>query len=218
MAKFPEPPPAEVLAAIGPDIRALPAGTAIGRIYRSGGPHPATWDGFRRWGPTGSRFDHHLPDATGAPRAQERGILYGAPRLTPAANALAICAAEVFQDGRVIDTRRGDPAFVVFATRRELRLLDLTGFWPLRAGASQALAAGRRDRARRWSVACHAAFPTIDGLLYRASMGGGEPAVALYERAADALPAAPLVHRLLADPLLRARVARAAAVTGYALV
>ena len=218
MAKFPEPPPANVLAAVTPDVRLLPAGTAIGRIYRTGGPHPTTWDGFRYWGPTGSRFDHHLPDAAGAPCGQDRGILYGAARLAPAVNVLAVCAAEVFQEGRVIDTRRGHPAFVVFATRRALRLLDLTGFWPLRAGASQAVATGRRDRARRWSQACHAAYPQVDGLLYRASMGGGEPALALYERAAGALPEAPVVHRLLADPLLRDRVARAAAVTGYALV
>lgn len=46
------------------DVRTLPAGTTFGRIYDAGGAHPSRWHEFRRFGPTGSRFDHH-PEPSG---------------------------------------------------------------------------------------------------------------------------------------------------------
>ncbi len=60
MPKFPEPPPAAALAAIPPDIRALPEGTRLWRIYFQGGEHPTAWNAFRHFGPGSSRFDHQL--------------------------------------------------------------------------------------------------------------------------------------------------------------
>ena len=46
----------------------------------------------------------------------------------------------------------------------------------------------------------------------------GEAAVALYERAQRALPAAPVFHRALTDPVLQVVLENAALDLGYALV
>jgi hypothetical protein len=196
LPKFPEPPAPAALAVRAPAVvHALPEGSLLFRIYFRGGRHPTLWNRFRFFGPTGARFDHHLPGPDGQPCLQARGILYAAAHGPT-------CVAEVFQDGRVIDRERGMPWLVGFAASRTLSLLDLTGTWTTRAGASTAMASGQRARARRWSAAIHAAFPTIDGLLYPSSMHGHAPALALYERAQDALPALPSFHRALSDPAL----------------
>jgi hypothetical protein len=198
MAKFPEPPPADVLAALGPDIHVAPLGTRLWRIYFSAGAHPVAWNTFRYFGPTTSRFDHHLP-----PRAeQDRGILYGAMYGDTT-------FAEVFRETRVIDRRRGAPWLVAFDLGRPVSLLDLTGSWPTSAGASMAINPGQRPRARRWSQQIYEAYPDIEGVWYASSMDGNRPAVALYERALDAMPRRPAFHRALADPVLDAIVMRA---------
>jgi hypothetical protein len=216
MAKLPEPPSVADLIAIGPEIVRLPEGTAMARLFFRGGAHPVSWDAFRFWGPGSSRFDHHLPGAKGEARVQDRGILYAAGDGEP--SALAVCIAEVFQATRSIDLHDRTPWFATFRTARELALLDLRRLWPTRAGASAAIASGPKARARRWSQRIYDAYPEIDGLLYPSSMGGNADAVALYERARDALPAAPAFHRPLADPSLRAPLFAAARAIRYAIV
>ena len=58
MPKFPEP---AGLERIPPLWCELPAGSLVWRLYSRGGRHPATWDGFRTYGPIPTaRFDHHL--------------------------------------------------------------------------------------------------------------------------------------------------------------
>src|SRR5271170_3478453 len=100
MAKLPEPPdPLGVPAA----IKTLKRGTTLWRIYFAGGAHPATWGGFRFYGPTNARFDHHARP----PSVQARGIIY-------AASDLVTCLAEVFQATRVIERASGDPWIVGF--------------------------------------------------------------------------------------------------------
>lgn len=211
MAKFPEPPPVATLAALGPELCVLPAGTVIWRLYFAGGAHPTTWSQLRTWGPTDARFDAHPPP----PRNHvEHAILYGA--FGPV--AAVTCLAEVFQATRVVERSRRSPAWVAFEITAPLRLLDLTGAWPTRAGASMAIASGPRPRARRWSQAIHAAFPEVDGLLYGSSMFGNAPCVALYERAAPAIPGRPVFHRLLSDPAMLMRLKNACRAVGYALV
>lgn len=159
----------------------LPAGTPLRRVYCQGPPHGRQWQAFRCYGPLpGARFDHH----EGPPRAQTRGILYGAPET-------ATCLAEVFQQTRTINRSRRSPFLVVFELTRDVTLLDLCGEWPTRAGASQVINSGPRDRARAWSASVYDAYPVIEGLLYRSSMRGGARAVALYDRAQDALPSHP---------------------------
>ena len=60
---------------------------------------------------------------------------------------------------------------------------------------------GRRDHARNWSRAIYEEYgDAVEGLYYGSSMHGGKPAIALYERAADAIPEAPEFHRALNDP------------------
>jgi hypothetical protein len=205
--KFPEPPSGESLAAIPPEVKALPAGTVLWRVYFRGGRHPSFWSNFRSFGPTRSRFDHHLPP----PRPQERSILYAA---TEGPTALA----EVFQDTRLIDRSARAPWLVGFALTRRLPLLDLTGEWPTRAGASMVLSSGARPRAQRWSRSIYAAYAEIAGLYYPSSMHANVPSVALYERAVAALAPAPVFHRPLLDPALLPVLRRVALAIGYGLV
>ena len=203
MAKFPEPP--DPLLAMA-EMVTLGPGTPLCRIYFRGGSHATTWCQFRFFGPTQARFDHHDPP----PRVQAKGILY-------AARSPGTCLAEVFQATRVVDRKARDPWLAIFNLTRPLVLLNLTGTWPTAAGASMALSSGPRPRARRWSQAIYAAYPSVEGLLYCSSMHANQPAVALFERAQHALPSAPAFHRALADPGLFLRINAAAAALGYQL-
>lgn len=207
MPKFPEPPAAAELASLAPEWKKLPKATLLFRLYFRGGRHPSSWNGWRSYGPTSSRFDHHLPP----PRPQERAILY-------CATQGPTCLAEVFQDTRTVDRLGRDPWLVAFQLARPVQLLDLTGSWPTRAGASMAINTGPRPRARRWSQAIYEAYSAAEGLLYASSMFANRPAVALYERAGSALPLFPSFHRPLSDPALLEVLRHAARQLGYGLV
>lgn len=207
MTKFPEPPSAGALAKIAPEWRELPPGTVLWRLYVRGGRHPTFWNTFRSFGPTAGRFDPHLPP----PHAQERSVLY-------AAELGAACVAEVFQDTRVIDRGARDPWLVGFALQSPVVLLDLTGSWPTRAGASMAIGSGPRPRAQRWSRAVYEAYPDAQGVYYASSMYRSSPVVALYERAVPGLPPSPMFHRPLNDPALLPVLKRVARDIGYGLV
>ncbi len=213
MAKFPDPPPPNRLARTPPERVVLESGTLLWRVYFRGGPYPGVWNAMRDFGPTMARFDHHLMDKDGRPHQQARKILY-------AALDGVTCLAEVFQRTRLIDRHAHDPWLVGFALDRSLELLDLTGTWPTRAGASMALNTGPRPRARRWSQAIHAAYSGMHGLYYPSSMNANRPAVVLYERAeiAGVLPTRPMFHRALADPALFTLLRNTAIDLGYRLV
>jgi hypothetical protein len=208
VAKFPEPPaPRDLAIPSGAELRPLPAGTSLWRVYFRGGPHGSAWDRFRHFGPTTARFDHHEPP----PHMQSRGILY-------AATHGPTCLAEVYQNTRVIDLRRRAPWLVELELTRDVVLLDLTSRWVTRAGASAAIASGSRPRARRWSQVIYEALPTLDGLFYASSMDPQGTAVALWERARNAVPAHPRTHRALADPTLLSAMRAAARAFGYDLI
>ena len=204
MAKLPNPPAEAQLARLGPRIKALPAGTELWRIYFRSGNHHGTWEGFRFFGSVDARFDHHVPP----PHHQSRGVIYGATEIKT-------CVAEVFQAKRVLDRRRDDPWLVGFRFGRDVLLHDLTGTWPTAARASMAINTGPRVRAQKWSRAIYEGYPDVEGLWYCSSMNANCPAVLLYERAEDALPAAPFFHRALADPVLFTPLKNAAADLGY---
>lgn len=204
MVKFREPPDTLALPA---ELKILPIGSALWRVYFVGGRHPATWNGFRQFGPTTSRFDHHDPP----PSLQKKGILYAA------AEAIT-CLAEVFQAARVIDRNASQPWLVGFRTVRELSLLDLTSTWPTRAGASMALNTGPRPRAQRWSRLIYATYPGVDGIYYPSAMHANRPSLALFERAQRSLPTTPMFNRALADSTLLHRIGSAAHSLGYKLV
>jgi len=201
LPKFPEPPD---LHALAPEWTVLPAGHELWRIYPRGGRYLTRWDTFRAYGPTDARFDHHLQP----PRVQARRILYGA-------TSIVVSLAEIFQHRRHINASFGEPWLVGFALAAPLRLIDLTGTWPTRAGASMAISSGPRPRARRWSQVIYQTYPDAQGLHYASSMYQNTPCVALYERAEAALPDRPFFHRALADPLLLPALADAAEELGY---
>lgn len=207
MARLPLPPTIEALAAISPAWRVLPAGALLWRVYFHGGPHPTTWKTFRTFGPTGARFDHH----TYPKREQNRGILYAAQRSLT-------CFAEVFQRAGVVDLTTNAPFIVAFRTTAPLRLLDLSGHWPTVAGASMAINSGSHARARAWSRIIYATYPETQGLWYCSSMDENAPCVALYERAADAMPVTPSFHAPLADPRLRVMIDRHAVTLNYLVI
>lgn len=202
------PPPVTTLRGVSPVIHVVPAGAVLWRIYFRAGPHPSRWGGFRAFGPVNARFDHHPPPPK---RHRTRAILYGS-------DAGPTSVAEVFQQARVIDRFADSPALAAFRLTRDLPLLDLTGTWPTRVGASMAINSGSRARARAWSRAIYAAYPDVEGLRYASSMNANQPAFALYERAKSALPASAALDLALSAPGLMAPLAAAAVRLGYALV
>lgn len=204
MAKLPRPP---VRLVLPPELHTVPAGSLVWRIFWTAGPHPTTWNVWRPWGPTGSRFDHQMPP----PQLQARAILYGATGATT-------CFAEFFQRRRTINRSRRAPCLAAFRTTRALTLLDLTGEWPTRAGASMAINTGPRGRAREWSRVIYASYPDVEGLWYGSSMHGNRPCMALYERGRSVTPPTPDFHRLLSDPAMWAVVGEAAGRLGYRVV
>jgi hypothetical protein len=196
MAKLGRPPSAEALRALDPPRVTLTAGQSrLARIYYASGPYAVAWNQFRAWGPArNARFDHYLPDESGAGQMQSRKVLY-------CARQGVTCIAEVFQTTRVVDRFSNDPYLCVFSPARDLKLLDLTGRFATRMGASLAIHSGPRHFAREWARALYEAFD-FDGLLYLSSMDSGAKAIALNERAQNAMPDAPLSNRALGDALL----------------
>ena len=198
-----------MLLEIGADRKVIPPATSLFRVYFRGSPHAVTWRTFRTFGPTDARFDHHLH--LHPPREQVRGILYLAAHPRTA-------LAEVFQRRRTINTRRMQPWLVGFQTTEALSLLDLTGLWPTRAGASMALSTGAHARTRAWSRAAYAAYPDLHGVWYGSSIDSLRGCAALFERAAPAIPPSPAFHRALADVSVRALLEHWAEQLNYGLI
>jgi len=188
------------------DVVSLRRGTRLVRVYAAG-RHGASWNGFRSFGPTArARFDHHPPPPH---EHADRAILY-----TAGDGVTAL--VEAFQWTRTIDRERDRPWLVVARLARSVRLLDLRGPWPTRAGASLALATGGDVEATQaWARAIHADYPRVAGILYPSAMRGSaqeetRPAgvhaallganVALFERAEAAFPRRPTLHVPLVHP------------------
>jgi hypothetical protein len=207
MAKLPPIRGSDALANIKPAWRVVRSRTALFRVYARGGDYPTHWDEFRFYGPTGSRFDHHLEP----PHVQSRGIFY-------AARAIETPFAEFFQTRRTIDVHQDEPWLVGFRLAQSLKLLNIRGRWPTRAGASTALNSGSRKVARGYARAIYAAYPEAQGIWYGSSMNANSPCIALFERAAGSFAPRPAFHHALADPLLLPLLDRCAAAFNYALV
>ncbi len=210
MAKVPRRP--YRLNELEPDLKKLPAGRRLWRMYFRGGSHPTTWSSFRYIGPTQGRFDHHVPGPGGTLVRQERGILY-------TALDIATCLAEVFQKARRIDRWRGEPWLVAFDIAAPVVLLDLTGSFTTRAGGSMGLMSGPRPVGRNWARGFYEAYPSIQGLYYPSSMHANAPVVVLNERAdgVGVMPAQPSVHRALGDAAILTVLRNAARKLGYVL-
>jgi hypothetical protein len=203
MPKFPEPNP-EWVSGVGPDVTLLAGGSQWWRVYFAASAHPAAWNTFRNVGPvTTARFDHHLPPAA----VQARSVLYAA-ELGP------ICVAEVFQDRRRVSFD-AEPRLAAFTLARDVKVLDMTGLWPTRAGASQGIVSGPRARSQRWARTIANLFD-VEGILYRSSMHGCDLAIVLWN-CPDALPPAPDFDAPLTDPRLTSTLHRCAQSIGYSV-
>lgn len=207
MVKLPLPPPPETLRFPRAHLRSTSAELVLWRVHRTSGGHVVPWDQLRYWGPAArTRFDPHEPP----PHVQERGVSYAALDVPTA-------LAEVFQLTRVINMGRDAPYLTAWTPVRRLTLLDLTGTWPIQAGASHAINTGRRDHCRAWARAIHTARPDLDGLRHQSSMTGGD-AITLFTHAADGFPDHPLLSLPLDHPGLRRHMLAAAAQINYRVV
>lgn len=217
MARLPQPPAPAVLQAMlrrTEDVIAVTTATPLARIFTIGGNHPQQWDTFRYAGPLPhARFDPHLPSAQGGPTVtREHGVLYFSL-------SVRTCLAEVYQATSTVDRSTRAPQLVVLRPRRTLRLLDLTGLWPTRAGASQAISSGPKERTQAWARHIRAAHPELDGLWYRSSMNAGKPSLCLWDPpAATALPETPDILLPLDHPGLDVPLGRACKDLGYTLL
>ena len=212
MAKLPRRPDLDRLRAAEPSLTTVASGQLLHRIYERGGDHPTRWSAFRHYGPL-SRFDHHSADEHGSPSFQKRGILY-------AATDVATAVAEFFQrNRRRVNRTRRQPWLVSFPLAEDVRLLDLTGSFCLRAGASAKLVSGPFTHAQNWSRGFYDAYPQVHGLYYLSSLTN-RPTVVLYERAVEASPIASEArfHRALADPLMHRVLTGIVNEIGYCLI
>ena len=209
MPKVPRRPSLERLKGLDPAVKIVQTATVIWRIYFRGGHHPTRWGELRHVGPTDARFDHHLGEK---PTRQNRAVLY-------AADEPVTCFAEVFQQSRVINRWHKEPWLAGFEIVSPTQLLDLTGPFPTRAGASMGLMTGPRSVARNWARAFYEAYPELEGLYYPSSMHGNRPAIVLTDRikAAGAIPVQPSFHRSLGDPGMLSVLKNVAHTLGYVL-
>lgn len=211
MAKFPEPPGVVALKKIAPALKIYRKGTLVWRVHFAAGQYPARWNEFRYYGPTSSRFDHHLVNTKGHRHTQNRGIMY-------LAKDGPTCIAEVFQATRVVDRHSGSPWLAGFKLAKSITLLDLTGVFATTLGASTAIHSGPRPRAQRWAQQLYKVYPKIDGILYCSSMYGNAESIALFERGARSIPALTVFHRTFDDPAMLATLAETSKQIGYQLV
>lgn len=200
-AKNPRTPPAP-LTATGDDIRILDADQTLFRIHTVDGQYPTPWNGLREFGPLPqSRWEPHPAPST---HHSEIGVAYTALDFTTA-------FAEVFQNRRRIRVST-DKAITAWSPTRPLRLLDLTGMWPIRNGASSSLHAAPKSTTRTWAHEIHRQLVDrhdLDGL-YAPSTMTPEPVIVLFTPAGTAFPAAPAFSQLLNQRDARILATRAA--------
>ncbi|WP_326836795.1 RES family NAD+ phosphorylase [Amycolatopsis rhabdoformis] len=217
MARLPLPPARSVLVKEldrAHDVVSIQPETRLVRIFTAHGNHPQQWNSFRYTGPLPhGRFDQQPPGRGGQPVTdQANGVLYFG--LT-----VRTSVAEVFQTSSTVDRKTRGPRLVVVRPTRPLRLLDLTGLWPTRVGASQEISSGPKKITQAWARAIRVALPDLDGLWYRSSMDSGDPAVCLWDPpAGTGLPIAPDVLLPLDHPGLDVPLGRVCEELNYTLL
>lgn len=211
MTKLPDPPDPATLrdrAPIGRTLRTLGSRLVLWRIHNTVGEYVLAWNELRHHGPAGGRFDPQPPPPGST---ADLGVLY------VAAERVDTAVAEVFQRTRRVDVTAGGPWLTGMRLTRSVRLLDLTGEWPTRAGASQALCSGPRPRAQAWARTIAQAWPDLEGVWYSSSMLGGGNCAALWTPAANALPPNPVLSVPLSHPALWGPLAVICERIGYRL-
>jgi hypothetical protein len=215
VSRLPLPPSTAVLTSLlrAEDVVALPTSTRLVRVFVAAGAHQQRWNTFRHTGPLPhARFDPQPPAAGGGVvTAPEHGVLYFGL-------SVRTSVAEVFQSTSIVDRTTRRPHLAVCQPARPLRLLDLCGLFPTRAGASQEISSGTKNVTQAWARAIRAAFPDLDGLWYRSSMDSGNPAVCLWDPpAGGGLPVSPEVLLPLDYPGLDLPLARICDSLNYVL-
>lgn len=202
MVKLPAEPPSQ-LDIVDADL--VDWGGLMVRIHATAGLHALPWHELRHYGPLPARFDPH-PSPIG--HHVDAAVSYVAAELDT-------LLAEVFQTSRTIitDAPTG-PYLTVWRPSRPLRLLDVTGQWPIRNGASHVLNTGPHQICRAWARAISAHHAAVDGLCYTSSMTGGI-AAALFLPATDSFPRAPELSLPLNHPGLTGPIRAAARRIGY---
>jgi hypothetical protein len=217
MARLPLPPARSVLVTEldrAHDVVAVQPETRLVRIFTAHGNHPQQWNSFRYTGPLPhGRFDQQSPGRGGQPVTDPaNGVLYFG--LT-----VRTSGAEVFQTSSTVDRKTRGPRLVIVRPTRTLQLLDLTGLWPTRVGASQEISSGPKKITQAWARAIRSALPDLDGLWYRSSMDSGFPAVCLWDPpAGTALPIAPDVLLPMDHPGLDVPLGRVCEELNYTLL
>lgn len=171
------------------------------RIHRVRGANRMAWDGLREYGPLHQfRWEPHPLPVQDHPGV---GVSYTATDYETA-------FAEVFQERRAI-TLTDHQVLSAWSPSRPLELLDLTGKWALRHGASASLHGAPKNTCRNWAQGIHTAMGSrIDGL-YVPSTLTGVPMVVLFSQAASACPPAPVLSRSLTHVAVEALALKAAA-------
>lgn len=175
------------------------------RIHGTAGQHSLPWSELRHFGPTRTRFDPHSPPPAHHPDFAAQYV----------AADLETALAEVFQATRRVEPAAPNrPHLTVWEPNRGLRLLDLTGMWPVRNGASHVINTGPHAACRQWAHAAAIHPIRVDGLRYSSSMTGRHVAV-LFLPAADSFPDRPLMTLPLTHPGLVGPIADASYRVGY---
>ncbi|WHT16156.1 RES domain-containing protein [Crossiella sp. CA-258035] len=217
MARLPPPPPHVQLRSLvdeDRDVHRVPPGQTLYRVFTAGGSHSALWNTFRVHGPLPhARFDAHpgAPDGSVREALAEGAVYYS--------TSLLASMATVYQSTSIVDRRTRSPFVVAFRPARTLRLLDLSGLWPVRAGTSLALSTGPTKVTQSWARAIREACPHLDGLWYRTVMAPLDHSVCLWDPpAAPGLPDEPDLLLPLSDPRLDEPLTRICAELNYTLL
>ena len=199
-----DPPPPCV--APDPLFLVVPKGATIVRLYDPlrHGAHALSFPSF---GPI-SRFDHHRAPYPTKSEDPDRGIVYGASKLSS-------CLVEIFGDSKVVETGTWEVA--ALTTTRPLKLLDLRGPGAVRAGTVSAISKESSRRfSQEWSRFFYDttfAYTAVDGLVFY-NAHNDEEAFAFYERASDAFKRTAVDVRPLRHDSLRAAVRDIASTNG----
>lgn len=183
------------------DIKTFSAKDPLFRIHTVQGQHPMKWNGLREFGPLRQmRWD---PQPLPLDLHPGFGVAYCATDPTTA-------FAEVFQSLRIIRVT-ATRALSAWLPSRDLKLLDLTGLWATKNGASASLHSAPKATCRGWAKTIHAegAKIQVDGI-YTPSTMTLEPLVVLFSSALSAFPAAPHFSELLTHQVVKVMATKSA--------
>lgn len=146
---------------------------------------------FRYFGGIG-RFDHHSEVLDNRQKDEERGIYYVSPIIGSVNDAISNISNSIanFVENSSTIERTQKYNFCILKIIRELKLLDLRGDGAMRAGSTSSICTtSDRTLSQKWSRHFYEhenLYSKVDGIIYL-NLHDSYPAIALYERAEDAL-------------------------------